>query len=446
MNDINMKKDRMLIADTLKLRFFDLCIAEGKGVKVYDDNGREYIDLSSGWGVASLGYSNHNVKQAICGQAEKLTFNSITSTTNPTTLALAERLTKLFPKMDCSKVWFGQSGSDANEFISKVIPSATKRPRILSFTGSYHGQTMGAYSMSGHPSQGRMITSNNVVKIPYPYCFRCPFGRYISDCDMFCATYVEDYILKMCYDPFQFGAMIFEAVECDGGDIVPPEGFFKALDGICKKYGILVIADEVKIGFGRTGKMFGFEHWGITPNLVVMGKPIAGGLPLSAVVGPKEVMDAAPGIHLFTTAGNPISCAAGLAVLDEIEQQELLNRADEMGRYFVKELRRLQEKYSCIGDVRGKGLVIGVELIADDGFNTPDAELAAKVCYEACRNGVIFFCSGMMNNVLEFTPPLIINKTEIAHAVDVIDQSIENVLNGKVTQEEILQFSGWGTD
>ena len=440
---INMNtKDCNLISSALKLRFFDLCVAEGNGSKIYDENGKEYIDLSSGWGVASLGYSNERVKKSITEQAEKLTFNSLTSSTNPTTVELAERLLEYFP--DNYKVWFGQSGSDANVFISKIIPLATGRPRILSFVGSYHGQTMGAYSMSGHPSQGKMITSNSVIKIPYPYCYRCPFCRCKDDCDMFCLKYIKDYVLKMCYDPMQFGAMIFEAIECDGGDIVPPDGFFKELSKLCEDYGILVIADEVKIGFGRTGNMFGFEHYGITPDLVVMGKPIAGGLPLSAVVGPKEIMDVAPGIHLFTTAGNPMSCAAGIAVLDEIERMKLLSKTNKSGEFFIKELEKLKYKYHCIGDIRGRGLVIGVELVKDDGFQAPDSELAAKVCYNACSNGVVFFCSGIMNNVLEFTPPLIIGEQEIVKAVNIIDKSIENVINGQVSSGEIAKFAGWG--
>lgn len=439
-----MERDNKVVANALKLRFFPLSIAKAKGSMVYDEDGNEYLDFNAGWGVANIGYGDERVINAVNEQMNQLTSNCLISSSNARCVELAEKLIDLVPGNFEKKVWFGHSGSDANEFISKVVPMATGKPRILSFIGSYHGQTMGSYGMSGHPSQGQIITLGNVVKVPYPYCYRCPFGKEAGSCDLFCAKYIEDYILKMAYDPNQIGAMIFESIMSDGGDVVPPDGFLKEMERIARKHGIWVVADEVKIGLGRTGKLFGFQNFDITPDAVVIGKPLAGGLPLSAVVGRKELMDVGYGIHMFTTAGDPTSCAAALATLNIVQDDHLTENARDIGAYLIDEFKKLQKKYDCIGDVRGKGLIMGIEFVKNRATKEPDSDTAAMVVYQSFTKGLMYYYAGTLENVLELTPPLVLKKEEAEKAVRIIDESIDDVLNGRVSKDVLKEFTGWG--
>lgn len=444
----NMKKilerDELAVASALKLRFFPISIEKGEKATLYDADGKAYIDFNGGWGVANVGYCHPEIIEAATAQMKELTFNCLISSTNQASVELAEKLITLVPGDFEKKVWFGHSGSDANEFIAKLVPVATKRPRILTFVGAYHGQTMGSYAMSGHPAQGQFISGGNIIKAPYPYCYRCPFDKTEESCGCFCASYIEDYILKAMYEPEQVGAIVLESIQSDGGDIVPPEGFLKAVEAICRKHGILLIADEVKIGFGRTGKLFGFENWGIVPDAVVAGKPLAGGLPLSAVIGRKELMDAGYGVHMFTTAGDPVSCAAALKTIEVIEKEKLAENAENVGGFLLGELLKLKDKYDCIGDVRGKGLILGVEFVKDRATKEPDTDMAALVVYSSYQLGLLYYYAGIFGNVLEFTPPLVLTMEEAEKAVSILEQSIDNVLSGNITMKQIKDFAGWG--
>ncbi len=438
------QRDTNALSDVMKLRFYPFVAEKGAGAILYDVDGKEYLDFNSGWGVANTGYNHPRITQAVCDQMNRLSFASTISVLNEKSIELAEALIPLTPGDFPKKVWFGHSGSDANEFISKIIPLATNRPKILSFVGSYHGQTMGSYAMSGHPSQGKLATGSNVVKVPYPYCHRCAFERKPDNCGLFCLKYIDEYILSFVCQPKQIGAIIIEAVQCDGGDVVPPDGFLQGIQKLCRKHDIILIIDEVKIGFGRTGRMFGFENWGITPDVVVMGKPLGGGQPLSAVVGRKEIMDAAVSAHLFTTAGNPVACAAALESIKIIQDENLAENARKIGDLFLDSLRMLKEKYSVISDVRGKGLVVGLELDKDRNTKEPADELAALVVYRSYELGLLYYYTGVFNNVLEFTPPLIINEAQIKTATQIIEQALLDVLNGKIDKEKIAAFNGWG--
>ena len=439
-----IQKDKAYVGDVLKLRFNPLVVERGKGAYVYDPEGREYLDFCAGWGVASTGYGHPAVVEAVSRQTEKLSFASTITVYNEEMAALAEHLAKIVPGDFEKKVWFGHSGSDANEFLAKIVPLATKRPRILTFVGSYHGQTMGSYGMSGHPAQSHFIGGGNVVKLPYPNCYRCPFAKEESSCGNFCAEYIENYIFGSVCPPEQVGAVVVEAIQCDGGDIVPPDAFLPALREICDAHGIWLIFDEVKIGIGRTGKMFGFEHWNVIPDAVVLGKPLGAGQPLSAVVGRKELMDAGTGLHLFTTAGNPVACAASLANFKILEEESLLENAKEVGDYFVAGMKKLQEKYEIVGDVRGKGLIMGMELVKDRESREPAADLAAMVSYRSYELGLIYYYAGIHSNVLEFTPPLIITKADADKALEILDKSLEDITTGNFAPEKLAEYAGWG--
>ena len=437
-------RDKESVSDIMKLRFYPLAVETGNKAVLTDADGKEYLDFSAGWGVANVGYNHPRIIEAVCSAVRKLSTGSTISAINEESVELAEKLKELLPGDFDKSVWYGHSGSDANEFIAKIVPYATGKNKIITFVGSYHGQTMGSYAMSGHPSQSKLSGGGgNIIKIPYPYCYRCAFEKSRDTCDLFCLRYIENYIFDAVAAPDQIGAVVIEAIQCDGGDVVPAEGFIKGLEHICRKYDILLIIDEVKIGFGRTGRMFGFEHYDVTPDAVIMGKPLGGGQPLSAVVGRKELMNSGTGMHLFTTAGNPVACAAAIESLKIIKDENLEENAQKTGEYLVKKLNELKDKYDVIGDVRGKGLVIGVELVKDRETKEPASELSALVVYRAYQLGLLFYNSGINSNVLELTPPLVITEEDADKAVDIIRQSIDDVLEGKIKPEEICDFAGW---
>ena len=438
------QRDADAVSDVMKLRFYPMVAKAAGGALIRDADGREYLDFSAGWGVANTGYGHPRIVDAVCKEMNRLSFSPTISVLNEESIELAERLRGMIPGDFEKSVWYGHSGSDANEFLYKMIPAATGRSRIVSFVGSYHGQTMGSYSMSGHPAQGKFTGGGNVTKIPYPYCYRCPFERDRETCGLFCLKYVEDFVFDSQVSPAQVGALIAEAVQCDGGDVVPPDGYLQGLERLCRKYGILFVLDEVKIGFGRTGKMFGFENWDVTPDAVVMAKPMGSGQPISAVTGRKELMNAGVGMHMFTTAGNPVACAASLATIEVIEEEKLAENAEIQGEYLLDRLRELQACCPAIGDVRGKGLVIGVELVEDTETKKPASELAALVVYRCYELGLLLYDSGISANVIELTPPLIITKQQCDRAVEVLRQAIEDALTGRIVREDLGDFAGWG--
>jgi 4-aminobutyrate aminotransferase len=438
-----IKRDLEAISEVMKLRFYPFVIERAKGAYMHDPEGRKYLDFGAGWGVANLGYGHPRIIEAVTRQMEKLSFSGPISAIEEQSILLAEELISMTPGDFKKSVWYGHSGSDANEFIAKIVPIATGRPKILSFIGSYHGQTMGAYAMSGHPSQSKINAGGDVIKVPYPYCCRCAFDKDPDSCGLFCLKYIQDYVFEFVSDPAQIGAVIVEAVQCDGGDVVPPAGFLLELENLCRKHNILFIVDEVKAGLGRTGKLFAFNNFDVTPDAVVVGKPLGCGLPLSAVVGRRELMDSVTAAHLFTTAGNSVSCAAAREGLKIIKDEQLNENAILQGKYLSNAFVALKNKYDCILETRGIGLIQGIELVKDRQSKKPDATLTAKVNYRAFELGLIHFYAGVFNNVLEFTPPLIISRSQAEEAVKIIDQSIGDALSGKISDEKIAPYAGW---
>ncbi len=442
-NERLLKRDREALSDVMKLRFYPLIAVSGKGSVIKDLEGKEYLDLNAGWAVANTGYCHPKIAGVVREQMEKLSFNSLISVMNESSINLSEKLIELTPGKFQKKVWFGHSGSDANECIAKIVPLASGKPRIITFVGSYHGQTMGSYAMSGHPAQSKFIGSGNITKIPYPYCYRCAFKKEHPGCDLFCLKYLEEHILKSVCPADQTAAIVIEAIQSDGGDVVPPQGYLQGLQDICRKNNIFLILDEVKVGFGRTGRFFGFENWGIVPDVVIMGKPIASGLPLSAVVGRKEIMDCGVALHMFTTAGNPVACTAGLKTIEILKNEKLIENAKNIGDYMLKAFKSMHRKYAVIGDVRGKGLIIGIELVKNRETREPADQFAALVAYRAYELGVLFYYAGIHSNVLELTPPLTLTYDEADKAIKVIRQAIEDVMDHKVDPAKIEAFAGW---
>src|SRR5699024_5263234 len=369
-------------------------------------------DLTAGWAVANIGYGDSRVSERLFQQYDSLSFTTQLSSPEDKMISLAEKLISIVPSSSNKKVWFGHSGSDANECIAKLVPMARNKPRMLSFIGGYHGQTMGSLSLSGHPAQSEFIGSGNVLKIPYPNPYRPPFGS-SKDLTKQIINYIKEEIFKTVSPPEKTAGIIVEGIQSDGGLIVPPDDFLPELSKLCHEYGIYLIMDEVKMGLGRTGEWFSFNHSQIEPDAVVLGKPLGGGASISAVVANQEILDAGTAVHMFTGSGNPLSSAAALETLSIIENDYLIDNSRTMGEYFTNQLKNLQKRYEFIGDVRGKGLALGVELVKDKHTKVPAAQETAAVCYRSYELGLLVYYVGINNNVMEITPPLTISKTEI---------------------------------
>ena len=434
--------DTRLIADAGKIRFFPLVVERGEGCRIIDPDGRRYLDFTAAWALANTGYSHPYVRDAIVEELQRSTFAGLVSGMHAPAVKLAEKLVALMPGDFEKKVWFGLSGSDANETVGRLLPMATGKRRIVSFIGGYHGTTGTSMGMSAHIAMTSIIGGANVVKVPYPNPYRCPFGSTgPAECAERAIRFLEDYIFKTICPPDDVAGIILEPLQSDGGDVLPPPEFLPMLSDLCRRHGIYLAVDEVKVGMGRTGRMFGFEHAGITPDVVVLGKSLGGGMPVSAVIARREILDV--GFSVFSAMGNAVGCAAALATIEAIEQDGLVEHARRAGEHLSRRLHGLAESCPLIGDVRGLGLFQGVELVRDRATREPATIEAAKVCYRAFELGLLVFYVGMASNVLEITPPLVINEAEIDEGVAILGQALADVAAGRVSDEQVAAFAGW---
>jgi 4-aminobutyrate aminotransferase len=430
-------RDARVIANIGRLRFSPLSLVGGRGNRLIEEGGRELLDLSASFGPAILGYSHPAITAAISAASASMAGASLLAFPNENAVALAEELLRLTPGSGERRVWFGHSGSDANDCVMRVVRAATGRPRFISFIGSYHGNLSGSMSISGHTAMTHSLPQAGLVLLPYPEPYRPEFSA--ED-----VLKLLDYQFATTCPPQQVAAVFIEPLMSDGGLIVPPPGFLRAVQDRCRRHGILVVVDEVKVGLARSGRLHCFEHEGLEPDIVVFGKGLGGGLPLSAVVGPRAVMDHAPAFALQTTAGNPVATAAGRAVLAAIADERLCERAGRIGGRLAGALRALAERQPLIGDVRGRGLTVGIDLVADRATRTPvPVATTAKVIYRAWQLGAVFFYVGLRGNVLELTPPLTLTEAEVEEGVAIIDRALTDVGAGAVADADVAPFMMW---
>ena len=431
------ERDARVIANIARLRFSPLSLVGGHGCRLIEEGGRQLLDLSASFGPAVLGNGHPAITRAVTAACENMAGASLLAFPNENAVALAEDLVRITPGRGARRVWFGHSGSDANDCALRVVQAATGRSRFISFIGSYHGNLSGSMSISGHTAMTHTLPRAGLLLLPYPDPFRPTFSA---------AAVLEllDYHFSTTSPPGQVAAIFIEPMMADGGVIVPPPGFLAAIQERCRRHGILIIVDEVKVGLGRTGKMHCFEHEGLEPDLVVFGKGLGGGLPLSAVIGPQHIMDHAPAFALQTTAGNPVATAAGRAVLGTIAAEGLVERANRVGHRLASGLRALSTRHAMIGEVRGRGLAIGVDLVSDPASRDPvPVTTTAKVIYRAYQLGAVFFYVGLRGNVLELTPPLTLSEAEADEGVAIIDQALSDVSRGLVSDADVAPFMMW---
>ncbi|MFW9906914.1 MAG: aspartate aminotransferase family protein, partial [Candidatus Thorarchaeota archaeon] len=409
-NEIIDKAQKYLIT-SLVSKLQPLVIDKARGAIVIDVNGREYIDCFAGFSVVNAGHCQKDVIDAAMNQAKKLVHAGTYLYYIEPTINLAEKLAELTPS-NLQMTFFGNSGAEAVESALKLARKFTKKFEFISLMGSFHGRTIGAISITGQSSKKKFDMGPFMTGVAFanpPYCYRCPFEKEYPGCDLLCARSIENVI--------EYGtskgvaAFIAEPVMGEGGIIVPPPEYFKVAKEILDHYDILFIADEVQSGFARTGKFFAIEHFNVTPDLMTMAKGIADGFPLGACITRSDIGTAfEPGDHFSSFGGNPISSAAALANIDFMINKKLSDKAEEDGKYILKRLTELKDKYEIIGDVRGKGLMIGIELVKDQVKLIPAKDETTKI-RDYCRdNGLLIGAGGVKSCVLRIQPPLVISR------------------------------------
>jgi 4-aminobutyrate aminotransferase/(S)-3-amino-2-methylpropionate transaminase len=394
---------------------------------VEDVDGNRLIDLGAGLAVLNTGNTPREVVQALQDQAELFTHTCFHVVMHEPYVEVAERLNEITPGDHAKKTMLANSGAEAVENAVKIARYHTGRSAVVVFEHAFHGRTLLAMSLTGKVmpyKKGFGPFAPEVYRLPYAYPYRCPAGASEDACGEACAALAVDQMTSHI-GPSSIAALVIEPVLGEGGFVVPGEGFIPALARFARDNGILFVADEVQTGIGRTGRWFGIEHEGVVPDVVTTAKSLGGGLPISAVTAPADVMD---GIHVGglggTFGGNPLACRAALAVLDRIERDGLLQRAARIGEVAMERLREMRERHDVVGDVRGRGAMVALELVTDRRTKEPAAAAATRVIKECYREGVIVLKAGTYDNVVRLLPPLTIDEGLLLEGLDVLDKAL----------------------
>ncbi|WCN36829.1 4-aminobutyrate--2-oxoglutarate transaminase [Aneurinibacillus uraniidurans] len=404
-----------------------LYIESAKGALVKDVDGNELIDFAGGIGMQNIGHCHPKVVKAVQDAVEKVIHPCFHVMPYESYVELAEKLNELTPGDFKKKTMFANSGAEAVENAVKIARTATGRSGVLSFERAYHGRTLMTMSLTSKVApykKGFGPFAPETYKIQYPYYYRAPYGVTPEQLDAEVLESIERFFLAEAAAN-DIAAIIMEPMQGEGGFIVPSATFVKGIRALCDKYGIIMIADEIQAGFARTGKLFAMEHHGVAADLTTLSKSIAAGMPLSAVVGRAELMDA-PGVGSLggTFSGSPVSCAAGLAVLEVIEEENLVERARVIGERMQSAFRSWMDKYEIIGDVRGMGSMVAMELVKDRATKEPNKEATAYVTSTTWKNGLISLSAGIYGNVLRFLPPLTITDEQLEKGLDILEAAI----------------------
>ncbi|GAB7067047.1 aminotransferase class III-fold pyridoxal phosphate-dependent enzyme [Mycobacterium hodleri] len=429
-------RDEAAVAGIEKLRFFPLEVVSGHGSTLVTPEGRELLDLSATWTASGLGHGHPAVVEAVSRAVRDAPGSGGLSAVHPDSVGLAEDLLALVPGSGDRRVYLGHAGSDANDVALRACRHASGKRTVIAFEHSYHGGVGIAMGVSGVHVDAGAPADPDAVFLPYPNPFR-PGPEGVHADVTACLALAEEHLSSG-----SIACLIVEPILSDGGLVVPPDGFLAQLHELCRRFRVPMICDEVKMGLGRPGTLHAFTHDGVEPDIVTFGKVLGGGLPLSAAVGPADILDNPPAAALLTTAGNPVCTAAGRAVLATIVGENLPERAATVGALLADGLRALAGSPGAdrIGDVRGRGLAIGLELV-DPGTGERDPRLAAQVVYRAWELGAVVYYVG--GNVLEITPPLVLTEAEAGRAVEILGAAIADAAAGRVNAEEVARYAGW---
>jgi 4-aminobutyrate aminotransferase len=406
-------------------RGYPLVVERGQGAVIEDVDGNRFLDFNAGIAVVATGHCHPRVVKAIQDQAARLIHMSGTDFYYEEMVALAEKLSEVAPGSVERRVSFGNSGAEAMEGAIKLARWSTGRDKIIAFFGSFHGRTMGALSLTSRKAVqragfGPMVPG--VVHAPYPYCYRCPYGKEPDSCAVECVQHIENTLLKTISPAAETAAIVVEPVQGEGGYIAPPKKFFDELARVAERYGILLVFDEVQSGMGRTGKMWAAEHFDAVPDIFSVAKGIASGLPLGATVARSDLMTWPPGAHASTFGGNPVACAAALVTFALLEEG-LMENAARMGAYLRNRMRDWPARFPNVGDVRGLGLMIGIELVLDQASKEKAPELRDRVVDLAFERGLLILGAG--DSTIRLCPPLIVTADQCDFALDTLEECLQ---------------------
>jgi 4-aminobutyrate aminotransferase len=423
-----IERDARVIS-TSYTRGYPLVAERGEGAIVEDVDGNRFLDFNAGIAVVAAGHCHPRVVEAIGRQAARLIHMSGTDFYYEGMVALAEKLAESAPGDVARRVSFGNSGAEAVEGCIKLARWASGREKLIAFFGSFHGRTMGALSLTARKAVqragfGPMVPG--VVHAPYPYCYRCPYGKEPDSCAVECVKHVEETLLKTIAPAAETAAIVVEPVQGEGGYVVPPKKFFDELARVAEQNGILLIFDEVQCGVGRTGKMWAAEHFDAVPDIFAVAKGIASGMPLGATVARADLMTWPPGAHASTFGGNPVSCAAALVTI-ELLQGGLIENAARMGAYLKDRMRDWPKRFPNVGDVRGLGLMIGIELVRDQATKEKAPELRDRVEELAFERGLLVLGAG--DSTIRLCPPLVITRDQCDFAIDTLEECLRAAAN-----------------
>ena len=406
-----------------------LFVERAEGALVYDVEGKEYIDFAGGIGVMNVGHGNEHVVSAIKGQVDQYIHTCFHVFMYEPYLNLAKKMNEITPGDFEKKTYFVNSGAEAAENAVKVARYATKRPAIIAFENGYHGRTYMAMSLTSKVKPykfGFGPFCPEVYRMPFAYCYRCPFGREYPACDVYCADHLENYFIGNVA-PESVAALIAEPIQGEGGFIVPPPEYFKKIMAVCEKHGILFIMDEIQSGMGRTGKLFASEHFGVVPDIILSAKSLAAGLPLASITGKADIMEM-PHVGGLggTYSGNPVACRAALAVLDLLDD-ELLDKSEKLGQKVRDRFLALQEEFEIIGDVRGLGPMMGIELVKNRQTKEPAPDETKEVTTRCLKEGVIVISCGNYSNVIRTLMPLVITDDQLDKGFSILRKALQEV-------------------
>ena len=409
---------------TSYIKEYPLAVSRGQGAMIEDVDGNRYLDFMAGIAVAATGHAHPKVVAAIQEAASRFLHICGTDFYYETMAVLCERLARIAPGSSKKRVFLTNSGAEAVEGAIKLARNSTRRPALIAFDGSFHGRTYGAMSLTSSKAMqragfGPMLPE--VYHVPYANRYRCQYCRGRSECTLDCVRSIETELFARRVHPRDVAAIFVEPVQGEGGYVVPPRGFLTALRELCDRHGILLVVDEVQSGIGRTGKMFACQYEGIEPDILLTAKGLGSGMPIGAIIAREEIMKWGQGAHGSTFGGNPVCCAAALATLDLVEGGLMAN-AQTMGERLMSGLSRLAERHETIGDVRGLGLMIGVEFVTERGTREPAPKVVQELVQRAFRRGLLLLGAG--KSALRLAPPLVIDAYDVDTALGMIDETL----------------------
>ncbi len=414
-----INRDSKVVSPSLT-RPYELVVDHAEGSTIYDVDGNSYIDFAASVAVMNIGYNCKKVNRAVCAQMEKMVHCGFSDFYAEMPVKLSEKLCEM---TGYEKVFLSNSGAEAVEAAMKLAFWYTKKNSMIAFYRAFHGRTLGALSLTSSKIKHKEhFPTLRVLHSDYAYCYRCPLNLEYPECGISCAMEIERTIFKRELSPKDTAAIVIEPIQGEGGFIVPPPEFHKEIRRICDENNVLLIADEIQSGGFRTGKFMAMENFGVRADIVCMSKSIGGGIPLGATLSSSEIMSWQPGVHANTFGGNLLAAAGGLATLEFMESSRLGEKAVEKGRYLMKRLNELKDKYPIIGDVRGMGLMIGVELVEEN--KAPATEKRELIVKKALDGGLIMLPAG--DSVIRFVPPLIIKKSEIDRGLEIFENALRS--------------------